>query len=206
MYLGAKVVDHIPAQNEAGATFQNVVSAVAQARAAGGIDANFKAQAKQVVLDAMNKFETFARGLNNSRATAGANEIHSLGMQIAASIDAEPLSPAASAPAPVVSPLPVPIPDPVPAAPTGTAPPIVPPGGLIPGPTAIEPATPWTLPAVPTTATAGPGAPYVPGAPGYGGGGSTVTTTTTAEPLPEWLVPAAIGLGAFMLLSTLRRR
>jgi hypothetical protein len=174
--LGAtSYVDHIPAQNQAGNDLAAVVSQWANAKTSGAATVSLGTQLADRARQIGATFYSFAISLNNSRATAGANEIRSLANNIGASIDSDvgKLPPAPSVLTPpqqtVVQPQPTNIVDAGIQAITRTIDRVV--GDVIPGAVPQGP-TDYGLP---------------PAAPSSG--------------LPDWLLPAAAGIAIVMFLG-----
>jgi len=82
--LGAlSVVDHIPAQNQAGADLASNVSRAAAMKQLGTLTIDAAQQLANEARAIGARFATFARGLHNSRADKGASEIETLANNIA---------------------------------------------------------------------------------------------------------------------------
>lgn len=102
MYLaGVGVVDHIPAQNQAGADLAAIVSQFQAARSAGSLTAELAAALASRAANVGMTFYNYTRTIGGDRALRGGDEILALSRQIAADIKAA--APAAST-APVSAP------------------------------------------------------------------------------------------------------
>ena len=173
-FYGLGVIDHIPAQNQAGNDLAAVVSQWAAAKSNGSastsLGSTLAARARQIGAT----FASFARSLHNERADRGANEIEALANQIAAGIDGDVGK--------------------LPAAPSSLQPPqqtIVPAGDLISsGVTAIT----RTIERV--IGDVIPGAGPTPGPSDYG-----LPPQGATSGLPDWLLPAAAGVALVLFMG-----
>lgn len=100
----AQAQDHIPRQNEAAGVLASVVSEVGRLKAANQLTVSALSELIARVERAKSDFVSWARSLNNDRATRGANEIEANANGVLASLRAE-TSQAITGPAPATDPV-----------------------------------------------------------------------------------------------------